>query len=134
MPGCLRESPLTSTLGRPFWQPAATALPDEEVSFGSVTGLGKNSPGQNVPAGGRPTCGGDNVAADGAAPGGAGSYYKDTRHTFSELLSALAAGGAPAGRVLDVGCAYGYLGEQLLELGYSEVWGVEPAAGGGGGG
>jgi 2-polyprenyl-3-methyl-5-hydroxy-6-metoxy-1,4-benzoquinol methylase len=67
------------------------------------------------------------VAADPAAPGGAEPYYRDTRHTFPELLSALAAGRAAAGRVLDVGCGYGYLGEQLLKLGYGEVWGVEPA-------
>jgi 2-polyprenyl-3-methyl-5-hydroxy-6-metoxy-1,4-benzoquinol methylase len=67
------------------------------------------------------------VEADRAAPVGGEPYYRDTRHTFPELLSALAAGRAAAGRGLDVGCGYGYLGEQLLKLGYSEIWGVEPA-------
>ena len=63
---------------------------------------------------------------DRAAPLGGGPYYRDTRHAFPELMSALAAGRAAAGRALDVGCGYGHLGEQLLGLGYSQVWGVEP--------
>ena len=32
------------------------------------------------------------------------------------------------GRALDVGCAAGNMGEQLLRRGFSEVWGVEPDA------
>ncbi|HEY5474411.1 MAG TPA: class I SAM-dependent methyltransferase [Candidatus Limnocylindrales bacterium] len=55
-----------------------------------------------------------------------GPYYRDTRHTFPELISVLDAGLPASGRALDVGCSFGYLGETLLKLGYAEVWGIEP--------
>ena len=56
------------------------------------------------------------------------AYYSGTRRSFPALLAALEAGAAPSGRALDVGCAFGHLGERLLALGYDEVWGVEPVA------
>jgi 2-polyprenyl-3-methyl-5-hydroxy-6-metoxy-1,4-benzoquinol methylase len=71
------------------------------------------------------TDGGIAVQQQDATPGD-GRYYGDTRHSFPELISVLGAGRPPAGRALDVGCSYGYLGEQLLALGYGEVWGIEP--------
>jgi 2-polyprenyl-3-methyl-5-hydroxy-6-metoxy-1,4-benzoquinol methylase len=66
------------------------------------------------------------VRAQGAASG-SDRYYGDTRRSFPELISVLGSGPPPTGRALDVGCGYGYLGEQLLALGYGEVWGIEPA-------
>jgi 2-polyprenyl-3-methyl-5-hydroxy-6-metoxy-1,4-benzoquinol methylase len=61
----------------------------------------------------------------GSSPAGE-PYYRDTRHDFEELISVLQAGRPPTGRVLDVGCGFGYLGETLLKLGYAEAWGIEP--------
>jgi predicted RNA methylase len=46
-------------------------------------------------------------------------YYQQVRHEVLALVP------ADARRILDVGCAEGMLGAQLLEGGASEVFGIE---------
>ena len=46
-------------------------------------------------------------------------YYQQVRHEVLELVP------ADARRILDVGCAEGILGAQLLERSASEVFGIE---------
>ena len=46
-------------------------------------------------------------------------YYQQARHEVMALVP------ATARRVLDVGCAEGALGAQLLERGVGEVFGIE---------
>jgi 2-polyprenyl-3-methyl-5-hydroxy-6-metoxy-1,4-benzoquinol methylase len=53
------------------------------------------------------------------------AYYGFERRELADFAYRHA---AVRGRVLDVGCAAGRLGQLLLELGAAEVWGIEPAA------
>jgi predicted TPR repeat methyltransferase len=57
---------------------------------------------------------------------GIDTYAEGTSWTDRpDLLALLDAHGARPGRVLDVGCGTGLLGEALLRRGAAEVWGVE---------
>jgi 2-polyprenyl-3-methyl-5-hydroxy-6-metoxy-1,4-benzoquinol methylase len=53
------------------------------------------------------------------------SYYSGDR---SDLLGFLEQHRPMSGRALDVGCAAGVLGSELLARGFSEVVGIEPVA------
>ena len=50
------------------------------------------------------------------------SYYEHTRGDVVDLIRRTV---PIRGKVLDIGCASGAIGEQLLSMGFEEVWGVE---------
>jgi SAM-dependent methyltransferase len=55
------------------------------------------------------------------------SEVESLKDTYGRYLASLDDFGAKHGAVLDVGCGNGFFLERAREIGYAEVWGVEPS-------
>lgn len=56
-----------------------------------------------------------------------GEEVKNLQLTYGSYLKRLDDYGALKGKLLEIGCGNGFFLKQALELGYKEVWGVEPS-------